>query len=149
MRRLVPPSASSPQVSAAMRGNRSKDTLPELLLRTALWKSGIRGYRKQLKHLPGNPDISFPRYRIAVFVQGCFWHQCPKCNIAIPKTNKSYWKEKLRRNVERDKKAFKKLKQDGWRVIRIWECDIHRSIENCIRQVHQELKKSYIIKTNH
>jgi len=137
---LVSPSASSPQVSAVMRGNKSNDTSPELILRSALWNSGIRGYRKHLRNLPGHPDIAFPCYRLAVFVHGCFWHHCPKCNIAIPKTNRDYWKEKLFRNAERDKIIFKQLKQSGWQVMRIWECDIHKSIEQCVNQVSQKLK---------
>lgn len=141
MNSLKPPLASSKKISAAMRGNKSNDTSPELLLRCAIWKSGIRGYRKHLPHLPGRPDIAFPRYRLAVFVQGCFWHCCPKCNIPIPRTNTSYWEEKLRRNIERDKRVFKQLEKAGWKVIRLWECEIHQSVEMCIRQVYQELKQ--------
>lgn len=137
---LAPPSASSPAVSAAMRGNRAEDTSPELLLRSALWKSGIRSYRKHLKHLPGRPDIAFPRYRLAVFVNGCFWHCCPKCNIPTPRTNTTYWREKLRRNVERDKRVFSQLEQAGWRTMRLWECEIQKSIERSVSRIHQEIK---------
>jgi len=138
---LIPPLASSPQVSAVMRGNKSNDTSPELVLRSALWKSNIRGYRKHVRNLPGCPDLVFPRIKIAVFVHGCFWHLCPKCNIAIPKTNMEYWKEKLLRNVERDKRVFKQLQQSGWKVMRIWECDIHKSVDKCVSQIYQENKK--------
>ncbi len=145
-RRLVPPRASSPAVAAAMRGNAANDTSPELLLRSALWKSGIRGYRKHFLHLPGRPDIVFPRYRLAVFVHGCFWHRCPKCNISIPRTNAPYWEEKLRRNIERDKRVFSQLEQAGWQTMRLWECEVHRSIEWCVSQVRQELQRS---STNH
>lgn len=140
--RLIPPSASSSAVAAAMRGNKAKDTSPELLLRSALWKSGIRGYRKHFKHLPGHPDIAFPRYRLAVFIHGCFWHRCRKCNIPIPRTNTPYWYEKLRRNVERDKRAFRQLEQAGWRTMRLWECEIHHALEGCVGQVRQELQQS-------
>ena len=135
-----PPSASSPAVSAAMRGNKAEDTSPELLLRSALWKYGIRGYRKHLKHLPGRPDIAFSSCQLAVFVHGCFWHRCPKCNIPIPRTNTSYWREKLRRNIERDKQTYKQLKQAGWRKMIIWECEVQQSIERCVDKIYQEIK---------
>lgn len=137
-----PPSASSPAVSAAMRGNRANDTLPELLLRSALWKSGIRGYRKHLQHLPGRPDIAFPRHQLAVFVHGCFWHRCPKCSIPIPRTNTPYWREKLRRNIERDRRVFSQLEQASWRTMRVWECEIHQSLERCVSKVYRELQQS-------
>jgi len=142
MRCLVPPSASSPAVSAVMRGNSVNDTSPELLLRSALWKSGIRGYRKHLQDLPGRPDIAFPRHWLAVFVHGCFWHRCPKCNIPVPRTNTSYWKEKLRRNIERDKRVFSELEHAGWRTMRLWECEIHHSLEWCISRVRQGIRRS-------
>lgn len=142
LKSLVPPIASSPKVSAAMRGNKSKDTLPERLLRSALWKTGIKGYRKHLRHLPGCPDITFPRYRIAIFVQGCFWHLCPKCNIPIPKTNTLYWKEKLRRNKERDRRIFKKLKKAGWMPISIWECEVSDSVKRCISKICQIINQN-------
>ena len=141
MRALDPPFASSPKVSAAMRGNKSNDTYPELFLRSALWRSGIRGYRKHLLNLPGRPDISFPRYRLAVFVHGCFWHRCPNCNIPIPRTNTSYWEAKLNSNIERDKRIFRQLEQIGWKAMRIWECEIHRSVEKCVQKVYQKIKK--------
>ena len=143
---LIPPSASSSAAAAAMRGNRAKDTSPELLLRSALWKSGIRGYRKHFQHLPSRPDIAFTRYLLAVFVHGCFWHRCPKCNISTPRTNTPYWEEKLRRNIERDKRAFGQLEQAGWRGMCLWECEIHHSLEWCVSQVRQELQRS---STNH
>jgi DNA mismatch endonuclease (patch repair protein) len=139
---LVPPLPSSPQISAAMRGNKSKDTLPELLLRRALWNAGIRGYRKNEKGLPGNPDLVLSRFRLTIFVHGCFWHHCPRCNIPIPRKNTSYWQEKIRRNIERDSLVFNKLKRAGWRVMRFWECDIHRSISNCVSRISQRLQAS-------
>jgi len=140
-RHLHGPPASSPSVAAAMRGNTSNDTSPELLLRSALWKSGIGGYRKHFLYLPGRPDIVFPRYRLAVFVHGCFWHRCPKCNISIPRTNTPYWEEKLHRNIERDERVFSQLEQAGWHAMRLWECEIHHSLEWCVSQVRQELQQ--------
>jgi len=137
---LIPPPASSPAVSAVMRGNRASDTSPELLLRHALWNSGIRGYRKHKKNLPGRPDIVFSRCRLAVFVHGCFWHRCPKCNIPVPKTNSQYWKEKLHRNMERDKRTFGQLEQAGWHTMRFWECEIRNSPDRCVNQIHKKLR---------
>jgi DNA mismatch endonuclease (patch repair protein) len=147
MKSLAPPSASSPAVAAAMRGNKSNNTLPEILLRSALWKSGIRGYRKHLKHLPGSPDIVFPRHRLAVFVHGCFWHRCPKCNIPVPKKHGAYWQEKLYRNLERDKRVFSQLAELGWQPVRFWECDIHHSLKWCVSQVYQKIRKPSKIDT--
>jgi len=140
-RRLTPPPASSSAVTAVMQGNAVNDTSPELLLRYALWRSGIRGYRRHFRHLPGRPDIAFPHYHLAIFIDGCFWHCCPKCNISIPRTNTPYWEEKLRRNVERDKRIFSQLERAGWRVMRLWECEIQRSLEWCVNQVRQELRQ--------
>lgn len=138
---LQPPLPSSPAIAAAMRGNRANDTSPEILLRSALWKSGIRGYRKHVSSLPGRPDLAFPRRRLAIFVHGCFWHSCPKCNISIPRTNMPYWEEKLHRNIERDRRVFSQLEQVGWHATRLWECEIHHSLEWCVSQVRQELQQ--------
>lgn len=137
--RLHAPSASSSAVSAAMRGNKGRDTSPELLLRSALRSHSIRGYRKHVSYLPGHPDVAFSRYRLAVFIHGCFWHRCPKCNISTPRTNVPYWEEKLRRNVERDKRVFSQLQLAGWRTIRFWECEIRNSLECCVSQVSEAL----------
>jgi DNA mismatch endonuclease (patch repair protein) len=93
--------------------------------------------------LPGRPDITFSNYRLAVFVHGCFWHRCPKCNIPIPRTNASYWKEKLKRNLDRDKRVFRQLEQAGWKVIRFWECEINQSVEKCVSQIHQPLEHTH------
>lgn len=124
-----------------MRGNRATDTAPERLLRSALWQSGVRGYRKNVQSLPGRPDIAFSHYRLAIFVDGCFWHCCPKCSIPTPGTHTSYWKEKLHRNVERDKRVSVQLAEAGWRVLRFWECEIHHSLEWCVNRVRQVLQQ--------
>lgn len=134
-----PPRASSPKVSAAMRGNRGIDTGPEVLLRSSLWKSGIRGYRKHVRGVPGSPDLAFPGHQLAIFVHGCFWHHCPECNIPIPKTNTSYWQEKLRRNTDRDKRVCRELQKAGWKTLRFWECEVRCSPQRCLRQVQKAL----------
>ena len=139
-RRLDPPPPSSSNISAVMRGNRSKDTEPELLLRSVLWKYGIRGYRKHRNDIPGRPDLVFIQHQLAVLVHGCFWHGCPKCNIRMPRTNAQYWTEKLSRNRERDRKNFLRLKRSDWQIIRIWECDVRRSAKRCANRIARKLK---------
>lgn len=102
---------------------RSKHTAPELALRKALWARGLR-YRLHHK-LPGSPDISFIGQRVAVFVDGCFWHGCPD-HYSRPRTNCEYWDAKLRRNIARDAEAQRKLHDLGWCAVRIWEHDLRR-----------------------
>ena len=117
------PFTADPGRAANMRGNRRADTKPELALRAALFAMGYR-YRKDLRlDLPARrvrPDIAFTRRRVAVFVDGCFWHACPD-HGSKPKSNEWYWSPKLTRNVERDRAADAALAQAGWTVIRLWE----------------------------
>lgn len=105
-----------------MRAIRSRDTGPEVRLRRALWGSGVRGYRVADKHLPGRPDLTFARARIAVFVDGCFFHRCPT-HCRMPASRRQYWEPKLAANVARDTATTAKLRWLGWRVIRVWEHD--------------------------
>jgi DNA mismatch endonuclease (patch repair protein) len=117
------PFTADPGRAANMRGNRRADTKPELALRAALFAMGYR-YRKDLRlDLPARrvrPDIAFTSRRVAVFVDGCFWHACPE-HGSKPKSNEWYWSPKLTRNVERDRAADAALAQAGWTVIRLWE----------------------------
>ncbi|HEV7771007.1 MAG TPA: very short patch repair endonuclease [Solirubrobacterales bacterium] len=116
------PSASSPAVKAAMQGNRKRDTRPELALRSELHRRGLR-YRvdqKPLKGLRCKADIVFRRQKVAVFMDGCFWHGCPDHGTS-PKTNVSYWSAKLARNMERDRFNNAALGEAGWAVVRVWE----------------------------
>ncbi len=106
--------------SKIMQAIKSKDTKPELLLRKELFG---RGYRYNLHYGPHKIDIAFPSRKIAIFIDGCFWHQC-HLHSHKPKSNKSYWGPKLKRNVERDKKNNQELKLLGWKVIRIWEHEL-------------------------
>lgn len=117
---------------------RAKDTKPEVLLRKALWKRGIR-YRKNYADLPGKPDIVLTRYKIAVFVDGDFWHvrghqDSPGEQVA---SNKEYWQKKLRNNVERDKAVNDVLTEDGWLVLRFWSSDVMKHLDDCINQILQ------------
>lgn len=110
--------------SENMRRIRSKNTKPEVLLRSLLHRAGFR-FRVHRKDLPGKPDIVFPSRRKAIFVHGCFWHQHPECREGrVPGTRRDYWKPKLERNVARDAVATKKLRDLGWDVLIIWECQL-------------------------
>lgn len=133
------PVPASETVSRYMRSNKAKNTKPELLLRKALWADGIRGYRLHWKKAPGKPDIAFPARKLAVFVNGCFWHRCPKCELKLPKNNREFWKKKFDRNVERDGEKLAALREAGWRVIVIWECDLKKGVENGVKVIRAEL----------
>jgi DNA mismatch endonuclease (patch repair protein) len=105
---------------------RSKDTKPEMQVRKYLFSNGFR-YRLHVKKLPGKPDIVLSQYRTVVFVHGCFWHAHENCSFAaLPKSNNEYWNKKLAGNISRDKSAEKELKQIGWTVIVLWECDLRK-----------------------
>lgn len=105
-----------------MLANRSKDTRPELALRRELHRLGLR-YRVNARPLPmihRTADVVFPRRKVAVFLDGCFWHGCPD-HYSAPKANATFWQDKLERNIGRDRQVDELLEQAGWRVIRIWE----------------------------
>jgi len=139
---LIPPAASSALVTAAMKGNRAQDTRPELTLRSALWHAGLRGFRKHVKDLPGHPDVVYRKRQTAIFIHGCFWHSCPKCKIRTPRTNSTYWREKLRRNMIRDRIVLQEIRRLGWRPLRFWECEIQRSRDACLARVRRSLNIS-------
>ncbi len=103
---------------------RSEDTKPEWVLRCALHRLGFR-FRLRDRKLPGRPDLVLPKYRAAIFVHGCFWHQHRKCREAsVPKTNTAFWEEKFARNIARDRRNRTELKKLGWRVRVVWECEL-------------------------
>jgi len=106
--------------SKVMSAIRSEDTKPEMLLRKALWAKGLR-YR--VHYGKEKIDIAFPSIRLAVFVDGCFWHGCPQ-HSHLPKSNESYWHPKLKKNIERDLEKEKRLRSEGWHIIRLWEHEI-------------------------
>ena len=116
---------SKAQRSYCMSRIRGKDTQPELLLRKSLWANGFR-YRLKSK-LPGKPDIVFPIKRIAIFVDGCFWHGCP-VHSQRPATNTRIWEEKLNNNIQRDEKVNRELAELGWVVLRFWEHEIKQEL---------------------
>lgn len=105
---------------------RSKDTKPEILVRSYLFSRGLR-FRKNDKRYPGSPDIVLPKYNTVVFVHGCFWHLHEGCRYAVmPKSNVDYWKNKLYRNRERDERNQIELEEMGWTVIIVWECELKK-----------------------
>lgn len=105
---------------------KSKDTKPEIVVRSFLHHKGFR-FRLHVKGLPGHPDIVLPKYKTVVEVRGCFWHRHQGCKAAtMPSSNQAYWTEKFRRNVERDRKNAVALRKMGWRVIVVWECQLRK-----------------------
>ena len=105
-----------------MQANRSKNTKPELLVRRKLREAGLPGYRLHWKKAPGRPDVCYPGRKVAVFVNGCYWHRCPYCALPMPKSNIEFWQEKFARNRARDERNQQLLAQQGWKVLVIWEC---------------------------
>ena len=103
---------------------RATGTSPEKTVRSALFKGGLR-FRINVRDLPGKPDIVLKRYRVVVFVHGCFWHRHLGCKFAYtPKSHSEFWETKFRRNVERDREVEAQLRQAGWRYLVIWECEV-------------------------
>jgi len=123
------PIPKNKNVSRVMSANKAKDTLPEIQLRKELWSHGKRGFRLHV-HLAGTrPDIVFTKSKIAIFVNGCFWHRCPTCKLPYPKNNVAFWKAKFRANKVRDLNKTKSLTGAGWTVHTIWECEIKQNIK--------------------
>lgn len=122
-------------VTKYMRSNLSKNTKPELLLRKALRSAGITGYRLHWKKAPGKPDIAFPRRKVAVFINGCFWHRCPKCSLPLPVHNAEFWRQKFNNNFLRDEQKLDQLEEMGWKHLVLWECELKASVENQVIKV--------------
>ncbi len=120
---------------------KGKNTKPEVLLRKELFKRGFR-YRIHDKKLIGKPDIVLPKYRTVIFVHGCFWHGHEGCRyFVIPKTRTEWWQNKISGNVERDAKAVIALKELGWRVLTVWECELKKNIlQNTVNTVSEYIK---------
>lgn len=112
------------QRSRNMAAIKGKDTKPEMIVRKYLFSRGLR-FRVQVRKLPGTPDIVLPKYKAAIFVNGCFWHGHEGCKyFRLPKSNVEFWKEKIERNIERDRESMQALLDLGWKVIRVWECEL-------------------------
>jgi DNA mismatch endonuclease (patch repair protein) len=120
---LPPFEVPSPKRSRNMAAIRSKGTKPEMMVRRAIHAAGFR-YRLHRREIPGNPDLAFQRYRLAVFVHGCFWHG-HSCGLGhVPKTNTAYWRAKIARNVQRDAGHLERLAAAGWQVFVVRECSL-------------------------
>ena len=120
---------------------RSKNSKPEELVRKYLFSKGFR-YRKNVKTLPGSPDIVLPKYKTVIFVNGCFWHKhdCPR--FVWPSSNEDYWRPKIMGNVERDKRNIADLQQLGWTVLTVWECELKKKvIDATLDQLEKRLCK--------
>lgn len=133
------PLPKSELTSKVMSANKGVDTRPEKLLRRSLKQIGLSGHRFHWKNVPGRPDIAYPKCKVAVFVHGCFWHRCPRCNFPLPKSHTAFWKQKFRRNVKRDTLKVRALKEKGWGVLVIWEHEIKRDPLKCAEKVKKRL----------
>ena len=108
---------------------RSTNSKPEEIVRKYLFSKGLR-YRKNVRTLPGKPDIVLPKYKTIVFVNGCFWHRHDCGRFVMPSSNTEYWEKKINGNVERDKTNIALLEEQGWRVIVIWECQLKKKVQS-------------------
>ena len=131
---------------ALMARIRGKNTIPERLLRTALWTAGYR-YRLHRRVCGVRPDIVFVGAKVAVFVDGCFWHMCPK-HFTMPATNRPFWSAKLKRNRERDVSSASVLRRAGWKVVRFWEHEVMLSPTKCQQRVVARLQSNIGKKTS-
>jgi DNA mismatch endonuclease (patch repair protein) len=131
---------SREQRSALMSRIRGKDTSPEVRLRKALFALGLR-YRVHSKHLPGKPDIVFPRYRAAVFVNGCFWHGHTCRLFRWPASNRAFWRTKIVGNRRRDASVRNRLADAGWRTITVWECSVRKAPQEKFAEVAAEIRR--------
>ena len=131
---------TSEEISRNMRAVGSKNTKPEETVRKRLFAMGLR-YRKNDRRYPGSPDAVFPKYKAALFVNGCFWHRhkgCPRATV--PESNREYWLAKFARNVERDERDRNLLEADGWRVVTVLECELKKkTLDSTIERLYREI----------
>ena len=125
------PVATNEAVRKTMQGNTKKDTSIELVLRSALWKRGVR-FRKNVKSIGGTPDIVIKKYHLVVFCDGDFWHGKDLHSI---KSHKKFWNQKIKRNKERDLEYTIRLRDEGWTVLRFWESEIKEDVNACVEQI--------------
>jgi DNA mismatch endonuclease (patch repair protein) len=126
---------TTPQRSRAMQAVRGTDNrTTERRLRYGLVRAGIRGWKVRPLGLPGKPDFFFRARRLAVFVDGCFWHGCPRCGH-LPRSNSAFWRAKIERNRERDERTYAVLKEQGIKVVRFWEHELQDQLGKCIEKI--------------
>jgi DNA mismatch endonuclease (patch repair protein) len=121
---------------AAVRSKGNRST--EWRLRPYLIQAGLRGWKVQAINLPGKPDFIFLKERVAIFVDGCFWHGCPSC-FRMPHSNKKYWQDKISKNMKRDKRNLRKLRALNWKVIRLREHQLKESPIDCINRIRTKI----------
>ena len=121
----------------AVRGKNNRTT--ERRFRALLIGAGIRGWRVRPKGLPGGPDFFFPETRLVVFLDGCYWHACPRCGH-VPTVNRRFWSAKLRRNQERDREKEQQLAEAGYKVVRFWEHELRESAVACLGRLRKALR---------
>lgn len=132
------------QRSRCMAAVKGKNTKPEMIVRKYLFSQGLR-FRVQVRKLPGNPDIVLPKYKTVIFVNGCFWHGHEGCKyFRLPKSNVEFWKEKIERNIERDRESMRALLDLGWKVIRVWECELRNKAnrEETLNKIYNSITSS-------
>ena len=130
--------------SRNMAAIKSNDTTPEVAVRKYLFSQGFR-YRKNVKGMPGKPDIVLRKYNTCIFVNGCFWHKHEGCKYFVwPKSNTEFWKEKIESNIQRDKRNYIKLEEDGWKVVVVWECEIKNDFQNTMKGIIEQLEETYV-----
>lgn len=131
--------ATRSRIMARIRG---RDTQPELMLRRELWRAGHR-YRVHRRDVPGTPDLCSKKLRLAVFVDGCFWHGCPK-HYRQPSSRVEYWQGKLERNRRRREDVLAQLQGAGWAALAVWECEVHADVAKAARRVASALGRSRV-----
>lgn len=132
------------EIMAKIRG---KDTKIERDVRLWLYGKGIR-YRKNNKKIIGSPDISIAKYKIAIFIHGCFWHGHEGCkNFRIPRTNREFWQKKIESNKLRDEKVLKMLENEGWKVFVIWECQLDHNFDETVKHLFEKICEIKTLKT--
>ena len=129
------PKPSSEAVTRTMKSNKGRGTRPELTL------SGLLRRKLADSRLPGRPDFVYPKARVAVFVQGCFWHRCPVENLPLPKRHRAFWRRKFARNMERDRLNREELESKRWKVIEIWEHEVKADPRGCAERILTEVRK--------
>lgn len=132
------------QRSRCMAAVKGKDTKPEMIVRKYLFSRGLR-FRVQVRKLPGTPDLVLSKYKTAIFVNGCFWHGHEGCKyFRLPKSNIEFWKEKIERNIERDKESTQALFDLGWKVVRVWECELRNKAnrEDTLNKIYNSITTS-------
>lgn len=136
----MPDRITKQQRSLNMAHIKSKDTSIELKVRKYLYHNGFR-YRKNVKELPGTPDIYLSKYKTVIFINGCFWHHHYNCKLAvIPKSRQNYWLKKINKNIDNDIKHFEELRQLDYKVLIVWECEIKEAFESRMDELIEEIK---------